>query len=93
MRNQITEEKKSFSMTTTIFQKVVDHVFDRVERILVILNHEVFSEIEAAIYLRLPDPEGSGRQSIRYYALNAKQLPYIKIGRDGLLFQRSALNS
>ncbi len=94
-KKQITDELKdeknlSTNIGTTII-KVADHIFDRIERLQIIRKCEVYSEAEAAVFLRLPDPEHSGRQSIRYYALTARQLSYVKIGRDGLLFTRPDL--
>lgn len=89
------ENKDSLSnnnMATTLLS-VARYVFDRIERLQIIQKSEVFNEVEAAIYLRLPDPETSGRQSIRYYALTAKELSFIKIGRDGLLFRKTDLDS
>jgi hypothetical protein len=73
--------------------KIIDHVFNRIEKLQIIKRCDVYNEIEAAIFLRLSNPETSGRQSVRYYALNAKQLTYLKIGRDGLLFTKSDLEN
>ena len=96
-KNQIPDELKDENALSiklaTIIIKVADHIFDRIERLKIMQNCEVFNEVEAAIFLRLPDPENAGRQSIRYYALTAKQLSYIKIGRDGLLFTRPDLEN
>lgn len=91
IQDELKDEKNLSSKITTTIIKVADHIFDRIERLQIIQKCEVFNEIEAAIFLRLPNPEQSGRQSIRYYALTAKQLSYIKIGRDGLLFTRTDL--
>ncbi len=77
----------------TLFIKVIAFFFDRYEKLEIRRKSEVFSEAEAAMYLRLSNPENVGRNSIRYYALEAKLLSYIKIGRDGLLFKRSDLDN
>ena len=95
--NQIKESKNEDNtidnkLTSSIFE-IIDHVFNRIEQLQIIKKGEVFNETEAAIFLRLPNPESSGRQSIRYYALNVKQLSYLKIGRDGLLFTKSDLEN
>ena len=95
--NQIKESKNEDNtidnkLTSSIFE-IIDHVFNRIEQLQIIKKGEVFNETEAAIFLRLPNPESSGRQSIRYYALKVKQLSYLKIGRDGLLFTKSDLEN
>lgn len=71
-----------------IFERLVN----RVERLVVILYHKVFDEVEAAMYLRLPDPEHRGRETIRNYALRSKKLSYYKIGRNGLTFLKADLD-
>lgn len=71
-----------------IFERLVS----RVERLVVILYHKVFDEVEAAMYLRLPDPEHRGRETIRNYALRSKKLSYYKIGRSGLTFLKADLD-
>lgn len=72
---------------------VFDKIFNRVERVLIILLHEYFSEVEAATYLRLSDPEGEGRSTIRNYALRTKSLAFVKIGRNGLIFTKTDLDN
>lgn len=72
---------------------VLERIFNRVERVLVILLHEYLSEVEAASYLRLSDPEGEGRNTIRNYALRAKTLTFVKIGRNGLTFTKTDLDN
>ena len=93
--NNLIEEDKNTNnnFLDLLLIKIIDHVFNRIEKLQIIKKCEVYNEIEAATYLRLSNPESSGRQSIRYYALNAKQLTYLKIGRDGLLFTKSDLEN
>ena len=40
---------------------VFERLLNRVERLVVVLFHKIFDEVEAATYLRLPDPEHQGR--------------------------------
>lgn len=69
----------------------VNHVLNRLEQVCILLGHNYFNEVEAAKFLRLPDPEGSGKETIRNYALRHKKLSFHKVGRNGLIFQRSDL--
>lgn len=71
---------------------IFERLINRVERLVVILYHKVFDEVEAAMYLRLPDPERRGRETIRNYALRSKKLSYYKIGRNGLTFLKADLD-
>lgn len=71
---------------------IFERLLNRVERLVVILYHKVFDEVEAAMYLRLPDPEHRGRETIRNYALRSKKLSYYKIGRNGLTFLKADLD-
>ncbi len=71
---------------------VFERILNRVERLVVVLYHRVFDEVEAAMYLRLPDPETRGRETIRNYALRSKKLSYYKIGRNGLTFLKADLD-
>lgn len=72
--------------------EIFERLINRVERLVVILYHKVFDEVEAAMYLRLPDPEHRGRETIRNYALRSKKLSYYKIGRNGLTFLKADLD-
>lgn len=71
---------------------LIDRLLNRVERLVVVLFHQIFDEVEAAAYLRLPDPEHGGRETIRNYALRSKKLAYYKIGRGGLTFLKTDLD-
>lgn len=71
---------------------IFERLINRVERLVVVLYHKVFDEVEAAMYLRLPDPERRGRETIRNYALRSKKLTYYKIGRNGLTFLKADLD-
>ena len=71
---------------------VFDRVLNRVERLVIVLFHKIFDEVEAAAYLRLPDPEHRGRETIRNYALRSKKISYYKIGRNGLTFLKADLD-
>lgn len=94
IQRQLEDENSTLSGNFTAFVKdVLKYFFDRYEQLEIRRKSDVFSETEAAIYLRLPDPECAGKNSIRYYALQSKQLSYVKVGRDGLLFMKSDLES
>lgn len=71
---------------------VFERLLNRVERLVIVLYHKIFDEVEAAMYLRLPDPENRGRETIRNYALRSKKLSYYKIGRNGLTFLKADLD-
>ncbi len=71
---------------------IFERMFNRVERLVIILCHEIFDEVEAAMYLRIPEPETRGRETIRNYALRSKKISYHKIGRNGLTFLKSDLD-
>lgn len=73
------------------FLNVVDSVFGKLESFLVLLKHDYFNEVEAAMYLRLESPQTIGRETVRNYALRSKKLSFIKIGRTGLIFSRKDL--
>ena len=73
------------------FLNVVDSVFGKLESFLVLLKHNYFNEVEAAMYLRLESPQTIGRETVRNYALRSKKLSFIKIGRTGLIFSRKDL--
>jgi len=83
------DEKKPDRLISSVF----DRIFSRVERVLIVLLHEYLSEVEAASYLRLSDPEGEGRSTIRNYALRSKTLTFAKIGRNGLIFSKTDLDN
>lgn len=90
--NILKERKKNEDENTKSFSlNVVEEIFRNVERIQILLKHNIFNEIEAAYFLRLPNPETEGRKTIRNYALRSKKLSYIKIGRNGLTFSRKNL--
>jgi len=72
--------------------QLLERVIERAERLAVILWHDLFDEVEAAMYLRLPDPQGKGRETIRYYALRTHNLSFHKFGKNGLIFTRSDLD-
>jgi hypothetical protein len=91
VENELELSLEDFPIPNTnlgIFERLVN----RVERLVVILYHKVFDEVEAAMYLRLPDPEHRGRETIRNYALRSKKLSYYKIGRNGLTFLKADLD-
>lgn len=69
-----------------------EHLLNRVERLVIVLCHKIFDEVEAATYLRLPDPENRGRETIRNYALRSKKISYYKVGRNGLTFLKADLD-
>ena len=71
---------------------VFERLLTRVERLVVVLYHKIFDEVEAAMYLRLPDPENRGRETVRNYALRSKKISYYKIGRNGLTFLKADLD-
>lgn len=73
------------------FLNVVDCVFGKLESFLVLLKHDYFNEVEAAMFLRLESPQTIGRDTVRNYALRSKKLSFIKIGRTGLIFSRKDL--
>lgn len=76
----------------TITLGIFDRLLNRVERLVIVLFHKIFDEVEAAAYLRLPDPEHRGRETIRNYALRSKKISYYKIGRNGLTFLKADLD-
>ena len=73
-------------------QGFFERLLNRVERLVIVLCHKIFDEAEAAAYLRLPDPENRGRETIRNYALRSKKISYYKIGRNGLTFSKADLD-
>lgn len=79
-------DEKKYDLTKTI-----NHIFKRIEQVCILLGHDFFNEVEAARFLRLPDPENSGKEVIRNYALRHKKLTFHKVGRNGLIFQRKDL--
>jgi len=89
----ISEKQEDEKEPRKTLSSVIDRIFNRVERILVILQHDYLSEVEAASYLRLSDPEGEGRDTIRNYALRTKTLTFAKIGRNGLIFTKTDLDN
>lgn len=78
-------------LVKNFFLNVVDSVFGKLESFLVLLKHDYFNEVEAAMYLRLESPQTIGRETVRNYALRSKKLSFIKIGRTGLIFSRKDL--
>lgn len=83
------EEPLASNMKLGLFERLLN----RVERLVVVLCHKIFDEVEAAAYLRLPDPETRGRETIRNYALRSKKISYYKIGRNGLTFLKADLDA
>ena len=64
-----------------------DSLFDnRIERIMV-FNHHVFNEKEAAFYCRC------SVDSIRYHALRSRRLTFCDFTKEGLVFLKSDLDS
>ena len=89
--NQIVENcQKSFFSNP--FHGLVEKVLERVERLTVILWHDNLDEVEAAMYLRLPDPYHKGAETIRYHALRTRKLSFHKVGRNGLIFSKADLD-
>ena len=80
------------SQVSNVKLGVFERLLNRVERLVVVLFHGIFDEAEAAAYLRLPDPEHRGRETIRNYALRSKKISYYKIGRSGLTFLKADLD-
>ncbi len=91
--NLIDEEKIVDESKKNILTNILDCIFSRVEKFLVLLKHDYFNETEAAMFLRLSRPESTGRETVRNYALRSKKLSFIKIGRSGLIFTRKDLES
>ncbi len=64
-----------------------DSLFDnQIERIMV-FNHHVFNEKEAAFYCRC------SVDSIRYHALRSRRLTFCDFTKEGLVFLKSDLDS
>lgn len=82
-------QKNSFNETR---QGILDRVLDRLERLAVILWSDKLDEIDAAFYLRLPDPYNKGAETIRYHALRSRKLSFHKIGKTGLTFTKADLD-
>lgn len=74
------------------FNGPLELAVERIERLAVILWHDKLDEIEAAMYLRLSDPYGKGRETIRYHALRSRKLSFHKIGKSGLIFLKVDLD-
>lgn len=90
-KNLNNSDKKVDEKNQNFFLNVVDCVFGRLEKFLVLFKHDYFNEVEAAMFLRLELPETLGRDTVRNYALRSKKLSFIKIGRAGLIFSRKDL--
>jgi len=90
-KNLNNSEKTEDENEKNFFLNVVDCVFGRLESFLVLLKHDYFNEVEAAMFLRLDSPQTVGRDTVRNYALRSKKLSFIKIGRTGLIFSRKDL--
>lgn len=84
-KKTVDENQKSFSLN------IIEEVFKKVEKICILLGHDIFNEVEAAYFLRLSDPETTGREIVRNYALKSRKLSFSKIGRNGLTFSREDL--
>lgn len=90
-KNLNNSDKTEDENSKNFFLNVVDSVFGKLESFLVLLKHDYFNEVEAAMYLRLESPQTIGRETVRNYALRSKKLSFIKIGRTGLIFSRKDL--
>lgn len=87
--NQISRKKKfSFGLLD-----LADRILNRVEQVCILLGHDYFNEIEAAKFLRIPDPCNVGRETVRNYAIRWKKISYHKVGRNGLIFHRADLEN
>ncbi|MBL6988674.1 MAG: helix-turn-helix domain-containing protein [Bacteriovoracaceae bacterium] len=84
----LTDEDK-----TPIVLSFIESLLDKYIKLQIILKHDIFNEVEAATYLRLSDPQGAGRNTIRNYALRSKMLSFYQIGRNGLTFTKSDLDN
>jgi len=89
--NRIDEKSQKNSINDPI-QEFLENALDRLERLAVILLHDNFDEVEAAMYLRLPDPFGKGLETIRYHALRSRKLSFHKVGKNGLIFTKADLD-
>ena len=69
-----------------------EKTLERIERLTVILWHDKFDEIEAVMYLRLPEPYNAGAETIRYHAFRTRKLPFHKVSKNGLIFSRADLD-
>lgn len=89
--NRIVEysQKNSFNDET---QGLSEKILERMERLAVVLWHDKFDEVEAAMYLRLPDPHTAGAETVRYHALRSRKLSFHKIGKNGLTFTKADLD-
>jgi hypothetical protein len=89
--NRIVEQSQKIPFNNAV-QGLLEKSFERMERLAVILWHDKFDEIEAAMYLRLPDPYNTGAETIRYHALRTRKLAFHKVGKSGLIFSRADLD-
>jgi len=91
IEKRIVENRQKNSVNEP-FQGFLEKILERVERLAVILWHDKFDEVEAAMYLRLPDPFGKGAETVRYHALRTHKLSFHKVGRNGLIFTKADLD-
>lgn len=89
--NRIAEYSQKNSFNDDV-QEPHKKILERIERLAVILWHDKFDEVEAAMYLRLPDPYNTGADTIRYHALRSRKLSFHKIGKNGLIFTKTDLD-
>jgi len=92
LSNNLKSERKLDENNPVGLLKIAEYALANLTKLMFVLKHNIFSEEEAAMYLRLEDPNGKGKQTIRYYALRARILSYSKIGRDGLIFLKIDLD-
>ena len=74
-----------------LFQKIgliFEYIFNRIERICLMIWGNYFNEEDLAILFRIPDPRGAGKNTIRNYALRSRKIPFAKVGRQTLLFNK-----
>lgn len=85
---QTVDENTQVKERPSGFSLIIERIFDRVEQIA--LNHwgEYFNEEDVARLLRIPDPTGEGKRTVRNYALRSRKIPFAKIGRQSLLFHK-----
>ncbi len=87
-REKKIEDENNFTNQEIRSPSFFDSIFNRLERVCLLLWGDFFNEEDVARLFRLPDPAGKGKETIRNYALRSKKLPFAKAGRHGLLFHR-----
>ena len=86
------DEKTHKGFCINFMSEIIDKIFNRIEKICIILWGTYFNEEDVAYLFRLPNPKGSGKETIKNYALRSKKVSYAKAGRNGLLFHRDDLD-